>query len=154
MSVRGTCWVAMGTLVVGMLVGAWLAPAASQRAALADHHEAGKQGRIFEMRTYTTRPGLLKNLHERFRDHTNYLFVKHGMSLVAYWTPTDKPDTLVYVLAYPSMAAREKAWNGFRDDPVWQAAFKGSRERAGGSLLIKGGVVSQFLKATDYSPLH
>ena len=144
----------MLALGVGVFVGGWVVPQAGPGAALAEHHEGAEHGRIFEMRTYTTRPGLLKNLHARFRDHTNYLFVKHGMSLVGYWTPTDKPETLVYMLAYPSMEARKKSWDAFRNDPVWQAAFKGSHESAGGPLLIKGGVVSQYLKATDYSPLH
>jgi hypothetical protein len=121
-------------------------------AAEAAHHE--KAGRLFEMRTYTVRPGLLDNLHARFRDHTNYLFVKHGMSLVGYWTPVDKPDTLVYLLAYPSREARQKSWDAFKADPAWQKAYKDSHENAGSPLLKKGGVVSQFLHATDYSPLR
>ena len=52
------------------------------------------------------------------------------------------------------MEAREKSWDAFRNDPVWQAVYKSSHEEAGSPLLVKGGVVSQFLKATDYSPLH
>ncbi|MFP6693826.1 MAG: NIPSNAP family protein, partial [Pirellulales bacterium] len=44
--------------------------------------------RFFELRTYTTHPGRLDALHKRFRDHTNGIFKKHGMQLVAFWTPT------------------------------------------------------------------
>src|SRR5437870_9710035 len=44
--------------------------------------------RFFEMRTYIANPGKMQALHARFRDHTNKLFVKHGMELVGYWTPT------------------------------------------------------------------
>ncbi|MFT4605744.1 MAG: hypothetical protein ACI9W4_002488 [Rhodothermales bacterium] len=36
------------------------------------------------MRAYTTNYGKLDFLHKRFRDHTNGLFVKHGMELVGY----------------------------------------------------------------------
>lgn len=152
-----------GALAVACLLAGWLVGRGGwsdhkgpewglSRAAEAAHHE--KDGRVFEMRTYTVRPGLLDNLHARFRDHTNYLFVKHGMSLVGYWTPVDKPDTLVYLLAYPSREARQASWDAFKADPAWQKAYKDSHEKAGSPLLKKGGVVSQFLHATDYSPLR
>ncbi len=106
--------------------------------------------RIFEMRTYYTAEGRLPVLHKRFREHTNYLFVKHGMSLIGYWTPTDKPETLVYILAYPSKEAREKSWKGFMNDPVWKKVWADSKKD--GPVVTK--VVSQFLKSTDYSPIR
>src|SRR5918999_1749469 len=61
-------------------------------------------GRVFEIRTYTTHDGKLDALNARFRDHTQRLFARHGISSVAYWTPTDAPssrNTLIYVLAHP-----------------------------------------------------
>ncbi|REK12078.1 MAG: NIPSNAP family protein [Planctomycetota bacterium] len=106
--------------------------------------------RLFELRTYTTNEGKLDDLHKRFREHTNKLFVKHGMDLVGYWTPEGEgsDNTLVYMLAYPDREAREKAWQAFRDDPDWQAAYKAST--ANGRLVKK--VESWFLSPTDYSP--
>jgi hypothetical protein len=109
--------------------------------------------RVFEIRTYTTHEGKLDDLHARFRDHTNYIFVRHGMTLVGYWTPSDGPEsknTLVYILAYPSMEAREKAWAGFLADPDWKKAFADSKKN--GNIVEK--VDSKFLNATDYSPLQ
>src|SRR5688572_14621198 len=56
--------------------------------------------RFFEMRTYTTLPGRLDALNKRFRDHTNRLFEKHGMTLIGFWTPADGPEnenTLIYI---------------------------------------------------------
>ena len=109
--------------------------------------------RVFEIRTYTTHEGKLDDLHARFRDHTNYLFVRHGMTLVGYWTPSDGPEsknTLVYILAYPSREAREKAWAGFLADPDWKKAFADSKKD--GNIVQK--VDSKFLNATDYSPLQ
>ena len=44
--------------------------------------------RCFELRTYTIRPegpGDLDMLHKRFREHTNRLFIKHGMTIVGFW---------------------------------------------------------------------
>ena len=111
-----------------------------------------KADRVFEMRTYTTAPGRLDALHARFRDHTNKIFVKHGMELVGYWTPTAEEtsaNTLVYILAYKDQAAREKAWDAFRNDPDWKKAFKASRED--GPIVKK--VDFKFLTPTDYSPI-
>lgn len=113
----------------------------------------GADPRVFELRTYTCHPGKLDSLHKRFREHTNGIFVKHGMSLIAYWTPTEGPEaenTLVYVLAFPSMAAREASWKAFRDDPDWKAAYAASQED--GKIVAK--VESMFLTPTDYSPIR
>lgn len=107
--------------------------------------------RFFEMRTYTTNEGKLCDLHKRFRDHTNRLFKKHGMELVGYWTPNDKEETLVYILAYPSLEARDKSWKAFRDDPEWQKVYKQSHIDAGGKIVKA--VDSLFLNPTDYSPI-
>ena len=104
------------------------------------------------MRTYVANDGKMADLHKRFREHTNKLFVKHGMELVGYWTPVDGPDaanTLVYILAYPNKEAREKSWKAFMADPDWQAAYKASH--AAGPLVKK--TESKFLKPTDYSPI-
>lgn len=116
----------------------------------AEENSLSSGQRLFEMRTYHTHPGKLPDLHKRFREHTNALFVKHGMTLVGYWVPEDQEETLVYILAYPGKEAREKAWKGFMNDPDWKAAFEASH--ADGPLVKK--VESQFLKATDYSPIQ
>jgi len=114
--------------------------------------KAAAPERFFEMRTYIAADGKFEELHSRFRDHTNKLFEKHGMTLIGYWVPTEGPEaknTLVYILAYPSKEAREKSWKGFMGDPEWQAVFKETQKN--GSLTSK--VSSQFLKPTDYSPI-
>ena len=111
-------------------------------------HAAGN-ARVFEMRTYTTFDGKLDALNARFRNHTNKLLVKHGMDLVGYWQPVDKKDVLVYILAYPSREAREKAWKEFNADPEWQAAKNKSEEN--GKLVAKA--ESVYMTPTDYSPI-
>ena len=109
--------------------------------------------RVFEIRTYTAAAGKLDALHARFRDHTLALFAKHGMTIVGFWVPSDKDkgadNTLVYMLEYPDRAAREKAWEAFRQDPEWIAARDASE--ANGKLVDK--VDSVMLTATDYSPM-
>ena len=120
---------------------------------LAVPEPARAQERVFEMRTYYTHPGRLDALHKRFREHTNSLFVKHGMSLIGYWTPADaegSKNTLIYILAYPSMAAREASWKAFQEDPAWQAARAESEKD--GKIVAK--VEAAFMTATDFSPIH
>lgn len=116
------------------------------RAASAAADEPG----VYELRIYTTAKGRLPALHKRFREHTVALFKKHGMTNVVYWTPLDKPDTLVYLLWHKSVAARNKSFAAFRKDPEWQRVFKESRKE--GPIVLK--VQSTLLKVTDYSPRH
>ncbi len=114
--------------------------------------------RVFEMRTYTAAPGKLSNLNARFRDHTCKLFEKYGMTNIAYWTPMDDQkgadETLLYIIAHKSRDAAKENFAAFGKDPAWQSARKESEEKAGGSLTVKDGVKSVFMKATDYSPIR
>lgn len=136
------------TLVAaGLLTFAWAGIAAQES-------EKGKKvdTRVFEMRTYYAHPGKMTALHARFRDHTNKLFVKHGMTLIGYWSPIDPKqaeEKMVYILAYPSKEAADKSWADFRKDPDWNAARTASEKD--GPLVAK--VESVFLNPTDYSPI-
>jgi len=106
----------------------------------------------YELRTYTTLPGKLPNLHARFRDHTMALFAKHGMKNVVYMTPLEgekKDNTLVYLLAHESKTAAEKSFAAFRTDPAWMKARDESEKD--GKIVEK--VESVFLTPTDYSPM-
>ena len=143
----------VAALSIGIVAGAFFIHNAESVSYADSHLKKEASGRVFELRIYTTHPGKLDDLHKRFRDHTNPLFVKHGMSLIAYYTPTDGAEaknTLVYLLAYPSRKAREKAWTAFKNDPQWKKAFKDSR--ADGPIVAK--VENKFLKPTDYSPIR
>jgi hypothetical protein len=135
-------WIVMGLALVG-----WAGTASPEA-------EGGKkmETRVFEMRTYYAHPGKMKALHERFRNHTNKLFEKHGMTLIGYWSPIDPQQAdqkMVYILAYPSHDAAKKSWDAFRQDPDWIAAKKASEKD--GVLVAK--VESVFLNPTDYSPI-
>ncbi len=118
----------------------------------------GAKERVFELRTYTTTPGNLPALHARFADHTMKLFAQHGMTNLVYWQPVPgqpgAENTLLYLLAHDSAEAGAASFKAFREDPHWIAAKTASEEKAGGSLTIPqpAGVVSVFMKPTDYSP--
>lgn len=112
--------------------------------------------RVFELRIYTTGPGNLPKLHDRFRNHTVALFSRHGMNHFGYWKPdAGQPgadDTLIYLLSHTSKEACAASFKAFRDDPEWIAARDASEKAAGGSLTVKDGVKSILMAPTDYSP--
>ncbi len=111
---------------------------------------AAQQGaRVFELRTYTTPEGKLDLLNARFRDHTRTIFDRHNMTSIGYWTPVETPNTLVYILAHPSVEEAKKNWDAFRNDPEWQKVK--AETEAQGLTGIK--VESRFMKATDYSAI-
>lgn len=105
--------------------------------------------RVFELRIYYAEPGKLDALIQRFQNHTQKLFKKHGMENIAYWLPVNNDkNQLIYVLAYPTMAAREASWKAFQEDPNWVKA-KGDSEVTG---KLVNHVESYFMNTTDFSP--
>jgi len=113
---------------------------------LADVKNVAKDSRCFELRTYTVREGSsIDLLHTRFRERTTALFKKHGMTIIGYWQPVTKRDTLIYILAYKDGAARDAAWAAFGADPDW---VKTRTE-----MQVNVQVENVFMSATDYSPV-
>ena len=113
---------------------------------------ASAASRVFELRTYTAAEGKLPELSARFRDHTTRIFKKHNMEVIGYWIPQDpekSKNTFVYILAFPSREAADKAWADFQADPEWKKVA--AESEANGKLVLK--VDRMFLDATPYSPL-
>lgn len=135
-----------------LVASAFLAGTVVGGAAMTSLSAHSANDRVFEIRTYTTAPGQLPMLNQRFRDHTVGIFARHGMTSIGYWTPTDTAlarNTLIYVLAHPSREAATKAWAEFRVDPEWVKVRTASE--AEGLKVTK--VESVFAAPTDYSPI-
>jgi hypothetical protein len=123
-------------------------PPATDEAA-AETTTAVTEPTYFELRTYYCYPDRLDALLTRFNDHTMALFEKHGMVNMGYWLPLDNADNkLVYLLGYPSRAARDSSWTAFAEDPEWQRV----REASVADGPIVDSVTNWFLTYTDYSP--
>jgi len=106
--------------------------------------------RCFELRTYTVRaegPGSIDLLHSRFREHTNRLFKKHGMTIVGFWQPTNAgmENTLIYILSYKDRAARDAAWKAFQSDPEWVKVRT--------DMQVGSQVEAVFMNSVDYGPM-
>ena len=104
---------------------------------------------LHELRVYTTVPGRLPALNDRFAKHTIDFFKKHGIGILGFWTDEiGTSNQLTYILAFESMADREKKWAAFQADPGWQQV----RAETEASGTIVDHVRNTFMRLTPYSP--
>ena len=135
-------------LVCGVLLTAAAAQFTVSRTVQADDEKKEAAAMLYELRTYHTPEGKLEDLNARFRNHTMGLFEKHGMKNIIYWTPVDKPNTLIYVIAHKDKGAADASWAAFIGDPEWKKVAEETQKN--GKLVEK--VESVYLTPTDYSP--
>jgi hypothetical protein len=104
---------------------------------------------IYELRVYHCVPGRLPNLLKRFETITLKIWEKHGIKQAGFWTVLvgDSNQALYYLLAFDSMADREKKWNTFQSDPEWIAAR--AETEKDGPIVAK--IENQFLAPTSFS---
>ena len=76
---------------------------------------------IYELRNYRCVPGRLPALLSRFQNHVLRIWEKHGIRHAGFWTTLvgESNQRLIYMLAWDSLAEREKRWDAFRADPEW-----------------------------------
>lgn len=137
----------------GLICGGLMTMLGSQltfeRSAVATESAVLEDNWLYELRTYTAPEGKLDALNARFREHTVKLFEKHGMRNIMYWVPTDKDNTLIYVIAHKNREAADASWAAFRNDPVWKKVAEETQRD--GRIVEK--VESVYMHATDYSPM-
>ena len=104
---------------------------------------------IMEMRVYRCLPGRLPALMKRFDTLTLKLWEKHGIKQAGFFTTLigQSNQELIYMLAWESLADREKKWAAFQSDPDWIAARIKSEEDG----PIVGNIASQLLVPTAFS---
>ncbi len=119
-------------------------------AAPADPGDKKVDNRVFELRIYYANAGKMDALHARFKNHTNKLLEKHGMTLIGFWTDEKEPQRkLIYLVAHKSKEAAEASWKAFQADPDWITARNASEKD--GKLVEK--VDRVWMNPTDYSAL-
>ena len=104
---------------------------------------------IYELRIYSCIPGRLPALLKRFETQTLEIWKKHGIRQAGFWTVLigEGNNDLHYLLAWESLAEREKKWAAFQADPAWHAA-RNESERDG---LIIASIKSMMLQPTAFS---
>ena len=99
---------------------------------------------IHELRIYTCNPGRLPALLKRFETATLRIWEKHGIRQAGFWTVLigNGSHDLYYLLAWESLAEREKKWTTFQTDPEWIAA-RADSERDGPILANVNSLIMQ-----------
>ena len=104
---------------------------------------------IHELRVYHCVPGRLPALLKRFETITLKIWERHGIRQAGFWTVGigESNQVLYYLLAWDSLADREKKWTAFQSDPDWIAGRAKSEEDG----QIIDNIVSQLLVPTAFS---
>ena len=104
---------------------------------------------IYELRIYRTLPGRMPALLKRFETATLRIWEKHGIRQAGFWTTVigESNNDLTYLLAWESLAEREKRWAAFMADPEWISARSVS-EKDG---PIVANISSSILQPTAFS---
>lgn len=105
---------------------------------------------LYEWRVYEAVPGRMGALNDRFKNITLKMFEKHGIRAVGFWEAVfGTTNTLYYMLAWESMAQRERVWGEFQSDPEW---IKARQETEREGPLVQR-VHNLLLRPTAYSPM-
>lgn len=104
---------------------------------------------IYELRIYHCVTGRLPALLKRFETTTLDLWKRHGIRQAGFWTVLvgESNQDLYYLLAWESLAEREKKWSAFMADPEW-IAKRAETERDG---PITASITNAFLAPTSFS---
>ncbi|GAA4329551.1 hypothetical protein GCM10023144_16510 [Pigmentiphaga soli] len=103
---------------------------------------------IYELRTYTARPGKHEALVRRFGQHTMPIFARLGIEVVHCWTRPDAPDDFCYLTRFESEAQKQQALQAFAADEEWKRVKAASE--TDGPLLASQTVLA--LNPVDFSP--
>ncbi len=106
---------------------------------------------IYEYRVYEAMPGKMRVLVE-LMGKAAPIFAKHGLKPVYFATPAvgETSNRFSYMLAFESMAQREKAWADFLADPGWKEIAPGFSKD--GPVMANS--FNSLLTPTSYSPVQ
>lgn len=104
---------------------------------------------IYELRIYHCVTGRLPALLKRFDTVTLKLWERHGIRQAGFWTVGigESNQDLYYMLAWESLAEREKKWEAFANDPEWHE--KRAESEKDGPIVAT--LSNQILLPTSFS---
>jgi hypothetical protein len=114
-----------------------------------DRNNQGRISMIYELRIYRCIPGRMPALLERFETTVLNIWKKYGIRQAGFWTTLvgESNQDLTYMLAWESLADREKRWNAFLADPEW-IATRAATEKDGAFITT---LSNAFLQPTSFS---
>jgi len=115
------------------------------------------EGPVYELRIYHAREHRFGDLVDRFRQHTDRLFKRHGMKPLGYWAPSEgtakNRRRFVYLLKHDSRYAAFRSWQHFTMDREWEAVldrpkFQGLLSEKPTSIFLTEHEGSQIAKSS------
>jgi hypothetical protein len=116
--------------------------------------EPPQSRKIYEVRVYhSPTQRQLEALHARFAGPEIKIFHRVGVHPILYSSGLfgQNIPNLTYIIPFENLAAREKAWDAFGQDPEWIKVRKESIDRSG-QISIHSQV--SLYRATAYSPIR
>ena len=106
---------------------------------------------LYELRTYHAVPGRMPDLLARFENITLRIWERYNIRAVGFWTVAigSSNQVLYYMLAWESLAERERVWNAFAADPEWLA--RRAETEKNGPLVAH--LSNEILSPTAFSKL-
>jgi hypothetical protein len=106
---------------------------------------------IYELRVYRCLPGRLPTMLKAFSTVTLKIWERLGIRQVGFWTTLvgESNAELTYMLAWESLAEREKKWHALETDAEFSAGLAGFVKD--GPMLAS--LSNQLLMPTEFSAL-
>ena len=106
---------------------------------------------LYELRVYEIVPLRMKDINDRFANHTTKIWKRLGIRPVAFWENVIGPsNVLTYILAWESLAEREKKWAAFVSDPEWIKVTEETHRN--GPIVLRN--TNTIMQPTSYSPMQ
>ena len=107
-------------------------------------------GVIRQLRIYEIFERNKAAFHDRFRDHALRIMARHGFHVLSTWETAHAGRTeFAYILEWPDVETKERAWRAFLADEEWRE-IKRQTAAAHGDLV--GEIEDRVLAETGYSP--
>ena len=87
---------------------------------------------IHQLRIYEIFEHNKAAFHARFRDHCIRIMKRYGFEILEMWeSRTNAKTEFVYLLRWPDVATKERAWSAFLADEEWKEIKRVTREQHG-----------------------
>ena len=106
---------------------------------------------LYELRVYEVTPLRMKDVNDRFANHTMKIWERMGIRPVDFWENIIGPsNTLTFILAWESLKERQEKWDAFMSDPEWLKVMEETHKN--GPIVLK--YTNTIMRPTSYSPMQ
>lgn len=81
--------------------------------------------RIFEMRTYRTKPGMRQRVMDILIERSFPVLRQIGMKVVGPFPAVEDPDVFFWMRGFPDLASRDRMRDEFYEGAFWKTELEG-----------------------------